>query len=342
MLAQVPSGSVRCCITSPPYYGLRDYKCEGQIGLESTIDEYVNKLVRVFREVRRTLADDGTLWLNLGDSYAGSGRGVWDVPDDEKKRRGCKEVYLPRENPVVGRHTDIGVDRNYGLKSKDLIGIPWTIAFALRSDGWYLRADIIWSKPNPMPESVTDRPTKAHEYLFLLSKSARYYYDGDAIAEPRIAGADGAVSGWAGEGAVHSAIAHNRDKGDAKTFRGGQYVNNGKYHNSHRTARDSHGNEPPVGNTRNRRTVWTIATEPFPEAHFATYPQALVEPCVLAGSAEGDLILGPFCGSGTTGVVALRALRRFVGIELNADYVAMAHKRISPHASIFSGVRDGK
>jgi DNA modification methylase len=260
-LAALEDGSVRCVVTSPPYWGLRDYGRDGQIGLEQTPEEFVGKLVAVFREVRRVLADDGTLWLNLGDSY-GSG--------------------------------------------KQLVGIPWRVAFALQADGWYLRQDIIWSKPNPMPESVTDRCTKAHEYVFLLTKSPRYYYDKDAVSEEY---ADATVK---------------RGKSIRQVSADGTVT--------------TRGNGEPVQGRRNRRSVWTVATKPFRGAHFAVMPETLVEPCVLAGSAEGDLVLDPFAGSGTVGVVALRHGRNFVGVELNADYAKVAQDRIYDAAPMMNTV----
>jgi DNA modification methylase len=289
VLRTLEAGSAQTCVTSPPYYGLRDYGVEGQIGLEETPDAYVSKLVEVFREVRRVLRDDGTLWLNIGDSYAGSMKGMGA---DGKAYGGAKQ----RTNAG-----SIGIGRpdwsKSGLKSKDLIGIPWMAAFALRADGWYLRSDIIWSKPNPMPESVTDRPTKAHEYIFLLSKSAKYFYDADAIREP-----------------------HQLAR--ARTF-----IGNGKRVDE-RKAEGSGGcaGTHPFG--RNRRSVWTVNTRPFKGAHFATFPEKLIEPCILAGSREGDTVIDPFSGAGTTGVVAVKYGRNFIGIELNPSYAEMGMQRI--------------
>jgi len=201
--------------------------------------------------------------------------------------------------------------------------MPARIALALQADGWYLRQDIIWHKPNPMPESVTDRCTKSHEYIFMLSKRARYYFDADAIAEPR--------SSSSGAGA-HDAVAHNRDKGDAKTFRGGQYVNGNKFANSHSSQRDSTGNKPSESETRNRRSVWTVATQPYREAHFATFPPALIEPCILAGSRPGDIVLDPFMGSGTTAQVAQALGRQWIGCELNEEYAPLQQERTAQSA----------
>jgi DNA modification methylase len=283
MLRTLEAGSVRTCITSPPYFGLRDYGHDGQIGLEQTPDDYVNELVKVFREVRRVLSDDGTLWLNLGDSYAGSGKGGQSA---EKRSEGWQPEYANK-------------GATYGLKPKDLIGIPWRVAFALQADGWYLRSDIIWHKPNPMPESVTDRPTKSHEYLFLLTKSPRYYYDHEAIKE------DGVIQA----GTKYAKGSEERQAQPGVNARPPEYkIADGK---------------------RNKRDVWTVTTKPFKGAHFAVMPEALVEPCVLAGSAKGDTILDPFTGSGTVGVVALKHRRNFVGTELNPEYVEIAEQRLN-------------
>jgi DNA modification methylase len=276
VLATLETASVQCCITSPPYWGLRDYGHAGQFGLEKTLDLYVARMVEVFREVKRVLREDGTLWLNLGDSYA-----------------------TQRVDAMAPS----------GVKSKDLVGTPWMLAFALRADGWYLRSDIIWSKPNPMPESVTDRPTKAHEYLFLFAKSARYHYDHTAIAEPatmkpqaRLTGRD-FVHGKDAQRAVHRRPAY-RLRSAVEQERG----------------------------TRNKRTVWTIPPQPVRAAHFATFPEKLVEPCILAGCPPDGLVLDPFAGSGTVGVVCHKHGRRFLGIELNPAYVALADARIAKAA----------
>jgi DNA modification methylase len=249
IVSQLPEGVFQSCITSPPYWSLRDYDIPGQIGLEDSVYEYIDHLTRVFSQVRRVLRDDGTLWLNIGDSYTSGGR-TWRATD-KKNRVRAMNVRPPTPK---------------GLKSKDLIGVPWLLAFALQREGWYLRADIIWNKPNCQPESVKDRPTRSHEYLFLFSKSERYRYDHKAVRGP---------------------------------------------------------------NDRNLRTVWDIWTRPYPEAHFATFPSALVEPCVKISSEQRDLILDPFIGSGTTGLVALKFARRFVGIELNPAYLEIAEERLN-------------
>ena len=276
--------SVQCCVTSPPYWGLRDYGVEGQLGLEATPELYVAKMVEVFREVKRVLKDNGTLWLNLGDSYAtgttaGRQLGTLDFGQGTMEARKVNRIGTP-----------------LGLKTKDLVGIPWRVAFALQADGWYLRSDIIWAKPNPMPESVTDRPTKAHEYMFLLSKSERYFYDHEAIQE------------------AGTMKPQNRFT-DGKGPKADGYA-------AHRQ---------PTGMTscefRNKRTVWTVATSPYTEAHFATFPPKLIEPCILAGCPSGGLVLDPFAGSGTTIQVAQQLGRQGVGIELNPAYVALAETR---------------
>lgn len=305
-LRELPEASAQCVVTSPPYWGLRDYGAAGQLGLEATPELYVARMVDVFRQVRRVLRDDGTLWLNLGDSYAGS----WGAQGRQgngavQGRSACAERQIAA---AAKRASGTGsIPEASGLKAKDLVGIPWRVAFALQADGWYLRSDVIWSKPNPMPESVTDRPTKAHEYLFLLAKSESYFYDGAAIREPyNEASLSRYEYKFQGSTSPRRRQPGNRDE-------------------RYKTARDGEPN--PAG--RNRRTVWTITSEPFPEAHFATFPQALVEPCVLAGSKPGDLVLDPFAGSGTVGVVALRHGRRFLGIELSPAYCAMARRRIA-------------
>ena len=285
MLRSQPDGSVNCCVTSPPYFGLRDYGHDAQIGLENTPDQYVEKLAAVFREVWRVLRDDGTLWLNLGDSYTSGGR-TWRSSDKKLSARGMDKRPLTPQ----------------GLKPKDLIGIPWRVAFALQADGWYLRQDIIWHKPNPMPESVRDRCTKAHEYVFLFSKSEKYYFDNDAIKEA--SKRPGCLPGGSSHFIYHGAGGHNKD-GLAAC------------------------GQSPVATRRNRRSVWSVSTRPYPAAHFATFPPALIEPCILAGCVKGGIVLDPFFGSGTTGEVALRNDRGFVGIELNPDYVELAKERIA-------------
>jgi DNA modification methylase len=293
VLKTLSSESVDCCVTSPPYYGLRDYGHDSQIGLESTPDEYVSKLVQVFSEVKRILKPEGTLWLNLGDSYA-----TKHLNGTTDEKTGWKHGELSKD--YHGRAGGIG----NGVKPKDLIGIPWMVAFALRADGWYLRQDIIWHKPNPMPESVTDRCTKSHEYIFLLAKSQRYYYDQEAIKEE----------------SVDFIGTKKRYESNFNAFNGG--LTTGAISRNNPIAKLE------FDGTRNKRDVWTVTTKPYSEAHFATYPPDLIEPCILAGCPKGGIVLDPFFGSGTTGLVATNLQREFIGIELNPDYIELAKKRI--------------
>jgi len=285
-LKKLQGESIDCCITSPPYWGLRDYGVSGQLGLEKTPEEYVAKMVEVFREVKRVLKDKGTLWLNLGDSY-----------------NGMKVGNTSEKWPVINTDSFTKFPAP-GLKPKDLVGIPWRVAFALQSDGWYLRQDIIWHKPNPMPESVTDRCTKTHEYIFLLAKSQKYYFDNEAIAEP-VSPDSFRTKRPMTSGAKAQLSSYTRGQPQGRTCGVGK---NGK---------------------RNKRSVWTITTKPFKGAHFATFPEDLILPCVLAGCPKDGLILDPFAGAGTTGVVAKKNNRNFIGIELNPKYVEMAQRRIN-------------
>jgi len=293
-LRTLPDRSVQTCVTSPPYWGLRDYGVAGQLGLEPTPDEYVAKMVEVFREVRRVLRDDGTLWLNLGDSYGAGGTGRRDggisgglgTQGGNKIGSGSPGYYRQREPS--------------GLKPKDLCGIPWRVAFALQADGWRLRQDIIWAKLNPMPESVTDRCTKSHEYVFLLSKSARYYYDAEAIKEPAVSVGGGACFGKQG-------------------------------HDASGTLAQSRRYKRPAYNLRNKRSVWSVSTKSYPGAHFAVFPPKLIEPCILAGCPVGGVVLDPFTGSGTTAAVAAQHGRNFIGCELNRDYVVLIDERVRDH-----------
>jgi DNA modification methylase len=323
VLRTLPADSVQCVVTSPPYWGLRDYGVPGQLGLERTPEEYVSRVVAVFREVRRVLRVDGVLWLNLGDSYATGAGKVGDCPDGgEQGDRwngycGCRGGSA--KQPHTGNNIGPAIQPNRmplpGLKPKDLVGIPWRVAFALQADGWWLRSDVIWAKPNPMPESVTDRPTKAHEYVFLMTKSERYAYHAKAIHEPLT---ESTLSMYAQAAPM---TISGQFKGSPKDKR---YQDEGKKIN---------GSDLPT--VRNARTVWTIPTQPFPEAHFATFPEALVERCIAAGSCEGDMVLDPFAGSGTVGVVCARADRSFLGIDLNPEYVEMARRRIASVAPLF-------
>lgn len=293
-IRDIPDESVQCVITSPPYWGLRDYGHDGQVGLEESPEEYVSKMVEIFAEVKRILKDDGVLWLNLGDSYAGN------------NSRASNNGRAGYGNPREGVFTRTGE----GLKPKDLVGIPWRVAFALQADGWWLRQDIIWHKPNPMPESVTDRCTKAHEYLFMLTKSSRYFFDNEAIKEP---------SADLGKTEIRFGGSKYGDSDDPKhaTKSGNSYTDTGK---------------------KNKRSVWTIAPKPFRGAHFAVMPEALVEPCVLSSSRPEDVVFDPFTGSGTVGVVSLRYQRNFLGTELNPEYGEIARNRIQDSIGILGEV----
>lgn len=322
-LAEIPAGSVQTCVTSPPYFGLRDYGHAGQIGLEATPAEYVAALVEVFAGVWQALRDDGTLWLNLGDSYANDGK--WGG------HTGGKHVSALHCSPI-GRNK-----RYTGFKPKDLIGVPWLVVFALRDAGWYLRSDIIWAKPNPMPESVTDRPTKAHEYIFLLSKSARYHYDGAAIREPY---ADSTLTqfdrAYEGEATKDYDGTGAQNPSDVKRRIVDKQRGHGRRHAGFNDRWDSMEKHEQIAGGANKRSVWNVATQPFPGAHFATFPEDLITPCILAGSRPGDLVLDPFTGSGTTGAVAIRHQRSFVGCELNPEYVELARARIGNVAPMFA------
>ena len=288
-LKTIPDGTVNTCVTSPPYYGLRDYGVDRQIGLEESPEQNINRLVEVFREVKRVLKDDGTLWVNIGDSYAGSGGAGNQFGQLEKGLNKYKQASKPHE---------------MGIKPKDLIGIPWMLAFALRADGWYLRQDIIWAKPNPMPESVKDRCTKSHEYIFLLSKSKRYYFDSKGIAEPSVCfGND------------------PRSKNKRTPYQQGKSLGNDFQGKISCVAYPSNG-------MRNKRDVWNVPLRSYKGAHFAVYPPKLIEPCVLAGCPVDGWVLDPFLGSGTTALVALQNDRNCVGIELNPVYAQLAEERI--------------
>jgi DNA modification methylase len=350
VLKTFPDESVNCCVTSPPYWGLRDYGVKGQLGLEKTPEEYIKNMVEVFREVKRVLRSDGTLWLNLGDSYLSNPK-----PDigDQKYMNGRKRFDRPNTKKILN------------LKPKNLVGIPWRVALALQADGWYLRQDIIWSKPNPMPESVTDRCTKSHEYIFLLSKSARYYYDNGAIKEP--VGIKGNANSFRG-GAYcngnkdNSLLGKRTVSGNTKikvpsgwdTSKGshGNYHKDGRGNPEYKTngkhskldkqspgrrmlenvkkARSLTGDhEKMFGTKRNKRSVWTVATYPYKKAHFATFPPKLIEPCILAGCPKDGIVLDPFLGSGTTGFVARANNKNYLGIDLSSEYITdIAQQRI--------------
>jgi DNA modification methylase len=295
-MRNLDDGSVRTCVTSPPYWGLRDYGNDGQLGNEATPQEFVENLCQVFDEVWRVLADDGTVWVNLGDSYNGA------APN----RSGANGFNDGRTN----RDKRFSVGGVQGLKPKDMVGIPWRFAFAMQDRAWYLRQDIIWSKPNPMPESVTDRCTKSHEYIFLFSKQPKYFFDHEAIQEP----------------ALHS--------GDRRAGQG-RLEYDGKRQGEKGTGQEAFVS---IKEFRNKRSVWNVGVASFKDAHFAVYPPALIEPCIKAGSAEGDTVLDPFSGSGTTGEVALKLGRNYIGCELNPDYARLSEKRITEALGMFADV----
>lgn len=301
VLRSLPGQSLHCVVTSPPYFGLRDYGVDGQMGLEPTPSEFVAGMVNVFREVRRVLRDDGTLWLNVGDTYQNA-KGQSGGFDPKQPARRHLRSARPQDSTLAG------------FKPKDLIGVPWRLAFALQEDGWHLRQDIIWSKPNPMPESVSDRCTKSHEYLFLLTKSRRYYFDAEAIAEP----------------VAETSIARLAQNVGSQT-------------GSARVPGKTNGTMKAVGDSekRNKRSVWEVTTQPFKEAHFAVFPPALVEPCILAGCPVGGTVLDPFGGAGTTGLVADRLHRNAILIELNPAYADIARRRIQTDAGLFAEVANG-
>jgi len=297
VLKTLPDNSVGCCVTSPPYYGLRDYGVEGQIGLEDTSQHYIKNLVAVFNEIYRILTDDGVLWLNIGDSYNGSGNGTTRNKDAEW----CKNTL--NKSSLMGGNNRAVIDKS--LKPKDLIGIPWMLAFALRDAGWYLRQDIIWHKPNPMPESVKDRCTKSHEYIFLLTKSAKYYFDYEAIAE-KTTSRDNSV--------------RNRDDSKLNNTPGrtkmkGLVKNNYEF--------------------RNKRSVWSVCTKPFKDAHFAVFPTELIVDCIKAGCPVNGIVIDPFMGSGTTAIVARKLDRNYIGVELNTKYIKIAERRLKSELGLF-------
>lgn len=306
-LMELPDGCVQTVVTSPPYWGLRDYGQGDQIGLETSPDDFVEELCKVFDEVWRVLADDGTLWLNLGDSYTGSGKGR--NPDGTVHVSALMAKQGSSAGTVMGDvFSGLVPD---GLKRKELVGIPWRVAFALQKRGWYLRQDIIWAKPNPMPESVTDRCTKSHEYIFLLSKNAKYFFDNEAIKEPVV----------------------TADGGKGIRFGGNKYGNSDDPKHATKSGNVYEGSE-----LRNKRDVWTVTTSRYADAHFATYPPELILPCVLDGSKVGDIVLDPFSGSGTTGQVALQNGRNYIGCELNPEYAQLSLKRIDDAVGLFGEV----
>ncbi len=350
-LKKIADKSVNCCVTSPPYYGLRDYGMDQQIGLEDTPELFVNKLVEVFIEVKRCLKDDGTLWLNLGDSYWG-GKGKsgasWDTTNNLNKIN-AKATNVWEHGST--RPTD---KKHPIIKPKDLIGIPWMVAFALRSAGWYLRQDIIWHKPNPMPESVTDRCTKSHEYIFLLSKSHKYYYDFNSIKTPvndatvqrmlqQIEDQNGSNRVPGETNGTQETVGPGRIPRNGVDIKGG---NQGSVHGIPAMAKDSYklkghsgyfdANGELIGNgMANKKSVWTVNTKAFSEAHFATFPQELIIDCIKAGCAENGIVLDPFMGAGTTAVVSRKLNRNFIGFELNSEYIKIAERRLEKELGMF-------
>ena len=350
---------MHCVVTSPPYWGLRDYGVDGQIGLESTPAEFIEVMVDVFSEVRRVLRADGTCWINMGDSYAGS----WGSQGREHSGIGVSAMSARQVAASQRKMSGTGTTKGTGLKPKDLVMMPHRLAIALQDAGWWVRQDIVWSKPNPMPESVRDRCTKSHEYIFLLTKSASYFYDAEAVKEPAVGFVDHprnsfgtkdyAVPGQKpqkraargnGVGFGHGSDADGRErgrvlKGSAKSFRGGGvYTAGAAFDNDVDVDRTTHGNAPNETGLRNRRSVWTMATHSFTEAHFATFPPELPEICIRAGCPPGGTVLDPFFGAGTTGLVADRQQRDCIGIELNPAYAEIARKRIQEESTLLADV----
>jgi DNA modification methylase len=329
ILKRLPERSVNCCVTSPPYFGLRDYGCDGQIGLEATPVEFVAEMVSVFREVKRVLRDDGVCWLNLGDSYCGY----------KGDQYGIAKGNLTARTPVaVDGRFETGTPQTSGVKNKDLIGIPWMVAFALRADGWYLRQDIIWHKPNPMPESVTDRCTKSHEYMFLLTKSDRYFFNSDAIKEDAVCGHLPGNNSHKGETAYAEGDSKHRTKAGlvnyAKKVR--ESAAKGSFNGKTEAMADTGQNAfRAVVDKRNKRSVWTVSVKPYKGAHFATFPADLIRPCVAAGCPEGGTVLDPFTGSGTTAEVAKANGCKFIGCELNPEYLKLAADRFKQRSLSF-------
>jgi len=317
ILRDLPDNCIDCCVTSPPYYGLRNYGHSDQIGLEKTPELYVSKMVEVFGKVKRVLKPEGTLWLNLGDSYAGSGKGAATHP-------GTNENWKQGTNKGTHDKT-IHTFKSDNYKPKDLIGIPWAVAFALRSAGWYLRSDIIWHKPNPMPESVTDRPTKSHEYIFLMSKSQKYYYDYEAIQENGIT-IENRPSGVVREREYNYNSKRNNNPDAYKSNNHKNLQDKGQQpHTLHKNRLNPDNEE--VYPVRNKRSVWTVTTKPYKGAHFATFPQELIIDCIKAGCPPGGIVLDPFSGANTTGITARKLGRNYISIELNPKYIALSKAR---------------
>lgn len=338
-ISNLPNKCVRSIITSPPYYKLRDYKMKRQIGMEKTPEEYIQNLVSVFRECKRLLTDDGTLWIVIGDCFASSGK---KRTKNQATAKSTLNGSLTTQEQILIQESKI----SEGFKPKDLIGIPWMLAFALRADGWYLRSDIIWAKKNCMPESVEDRPTRSHEYVFLLSKSSTYYYNHEAIKEPAIYDVDG--TGTESRKARQREDNKSMPDGLNAGIRPAGFKNAGNHNGKHSDKQCGHSRrhngfndrwdqmttEEQCTGMRNKRDVWNVATAQFPEAHFAVYPEKLIEPCILAGTEQGDIILDPFFGAGTTGLLANKKGRHYIGVELNPEYAEMAQKRIDEFTGI--------
>jgi DNA modification methylase len=326
IVKSMPDNFIDCVVTSPPYYGLRDYGTDDQFGLEDTPELFVQNLVNLFREIRRVLKDTGTVWLNLGDSYAGN---------NSRASNNGRAGFGNERETIVNRGGD-------GLKPKDLIGIPWMVAFALRADGWYLRQDIIWHKPNPMPESVTDRCTKSHEYIFLLSKSQRYYYDAEAIKENAKYGINGDDERPAGVVRNREYEYNSKENNYPHAYRKADpRAGKGRIAYEGKRTQNTNGNNGQqsfvaIEEKRNKRSVWTITTKPFKDAHFATFPTELITPCILAGCPVDGLVLDPFGGAGTTAVVAKGINRNYILCELNKDYIDISEKRINKHYGLFA------
>ena len=361
LLKQMPDAIIDCCVTSPPYWGLRDYGHEEQIGMEETPDKFVQSLVEVFAEVKRVLKPEGTLWLNLGDTYSAH-KDCKSVSDSLRKGGRSEEANVIEKGKSSSRNSQML--KSVGLKNKDLIGVPWAVAFALRSNGWWLRQDIIWHKPNPMPESVTDRCTKSHEYIFLLSKSAKYYFDLEAIQE-EATGYDGRkdtffkgstkyLNGFAPEGTSEQTLAkkgHERWKKRGHKEKDGETglsehhrndiftkrKNDGTNHGGNGTGFQDHSGYSNLENPyiRNKRSVWTVNTKPYADAHFATFPEDLIMDCIKAGCPKRGLVLDPFMGAGTTALVSRKLGRNYVGIELNEKYIKIANDRLYKELGMF-------
>ena len=342
VLKSLDDESVNCCVTSPPYFGLRDYGADGQIGLEETPEKYVAKLVEVFAEVRRVLRNDGTLWLNLGDSYCGTGTGTGTGTQASSTLQGGKKTQIE-----AGKRPDKKPTAD--IKPKDLIGIPWMVAFALRSSGWYLRQDIIWSKPNCMPESVTDRCTKSHEYVFMLSKSAKYYYDQDAIKteakESSLERLSQDVSSQDVSSQEGSSRVPGKTNGKMKAVSSGQanirkardkQRGHSRRHEGFNDRWDNMSKEEQQSVKANKRSVWTVSPKPFSEAHFATFPPDLIVDMIKAGCPEGGTVLDPFSGAGTTALVSAKLGRQFIGIELNPEYIKISERRLAKELGFFN------